>query len=286
MLPQAGSPALNAGANPDAARFDQRGAPFVRVSEATPDVGAVEVATRGRAADVTAGIEAGTYGAPLPTAGRPRPGLIDGNTLADLPGTLACTTTAPVAPHAGSYVITCGGLGGGGKYTLTFVNGSHTVAPAALTIRADDKQLAFRQPLPAFTATATGLVAGDTLAALPGTLICSARGAAPRPDAGRYPIGCSGKTSTDYAIGYQDGTLTVESQLRAAAPPRARRLTVATRRVLVLGKAGRATQVTCTLDKPGISGCTATLDAPASAAAPRCSPGRRPRRGPARRAYG
>ena len=188
-------------------------------------------------------------------------GLIDGNTLADLPGTLACTSTAPVAPHAGAYVITCGGLGGGGKYTLTFVNGSHTVAPAALTIRADDKQLAFRQPLPAFTATATGLVAGDTLAALPGTLICSARGAAPRPDAGRYPIGCSGKTSTDYTIGYQDGTLTVESQLRPAAPPRARRLTVATRRVLVLGKTGRATQVTCTLDRPGISGCTATLAA-------------------------
>jgi hypothetical protein len=82
------------------------------------------------------------------------------------------------------------------------------VLPHALTITADDKTKFHDAPLPAFTATYSGFVNGDTAAALttPVAFDCSATAAS---DAGVYPIIPGSATAADYDVTFVPGTLTV-----------------------------------------------------------------------------
>ena len=89
-----------------------------------------------------------------------------------------------------------------------------TVAKANLTVTAADKFKEYAAPLPAFTATYTGFVNGDTPAVLGGTLAFSTPAAASSP-LGTYDITPSGLTSSNYAITFAKGTLTV----RDTTPP-------------------------------------------------------------------
>jgi hypothetical protein len=94
------------------------------------------------------------------------------------------------------------------NYTGGPVTTAIAVAAAALTIRANDTAKPFGAPLPVFTASAAGFVNGDTFASLTGTLgfVTSATtGAA----VGTYPVAPSGLGSTNYAVTYVNGTLTV-----------------------------------------------------------------------------
>ncbi len=107
----------------------------------------------------------------------------------------------------GAYPITCSGITSA-NYAVTYVPGTLTVTPAALTIAANNATKAYGAPLPAFTATYTGFVNGDTPASLTGALACTTTATVASP-AGTYPINCSGQTSANYTIIYTPGTLTV-----------------------------------------------------------------------------
>jgi len=83
-----------------------------------------------------------------------------------------------------------------------------TVGPAPLTITADDAGRVFGQPDPAFTVTPSGLVNGDTLASLGGTLTV-ATSATQASAPGAYPLTPGGLSSPDYVITFKAGTLTI-----------------------------------------------------------------------------
>jgi hypothetical protein len=87
------------------------------------------------------------------------------------------------------------------------------ILPAPLSIVADDAQRPARTDNPDFTATYTGLVAGDTPASLGGTLSFTTPATFESPK-GNYPITPLGQNSGNYTIAYVDGVLTVTAQLR------------------------------------------------------------------------
>jgi hypothetical protein len=142
-------------------------------------------------------------------------------------GTAASLTRA-AGENVGSYNITNGSAtlsASGGNYAQSFSAANSpalAITPAPLTITADDKSRPTGVANPPFTATYSGLVQGsnnvaswngtvtinDTPASLGGAL-AFATPATPSSPAGTYNITPSGQTSTNYAIAYVDGSLTV-----------------------------------------------------------------------------
>ena len=106
------------------------------------------------------------------------------------------------------YAINQGTLASNTNYTISFTGANLTITPAPLTITADNKSMVLDGTLPTFTVTYNGFVLGQGPNVLGGALMCSTttNGAA----VGSYPITCSGQTSTNYAITYQPGTLTIK----------------------------------------------------------------------------
>jgi hypothetical protein len=102
---------------------------------------------------------------------------------------------------------------GDATYGPTSVDQSFTVAPAALTIRADDKAMVAGAALPALTATYTGFVNGDTAASLD-TAVSLSTTATSASAAGNYPIVAAGAADGNYTITFVNGTL----RISAAAP--------------------------------------------------------------------
>ena len=86
------------------------------------------------------------------------------------------------------------------------------VDPAALTIKANDASRVVGALNPAFSATATGFVNGDTLASLQGTLTFTTPATTSSP-AGTYSITPAGLSSTNYAIAFVAGELIVNSAM-------------------------------------------------------------------------
>jgi len=157
----------------------------------------------------TADNKSKVYGAQLPAFTATYTGFVLGQTAAVLSGTLSCTTTATAASSvSGSpYPITCSGQSSP-DYSIKYVAGSLSITPAPLTIAADNKSVGDDSPTPPLTATYTTLVAGDTPSSLTGTLVCKTTRTQNSP-LGKYPITCSGQTSTNYTITYVAGVLTV-----------------------------------------------------------------------------
>jgi hypothetical protein len=85
---------------------------------------------------------------------------------------------------------------------------SQTVNQAPLTVTADNKVKVYGQANPVFTASYSGFVNGDTPASLGGTLSLTTT-ATTASAAGTYPIVASGLTSSNYALTFVNGTLTV-----------------------------------------------------------------------------
>src|SRR5437660_3133667 len=82
------------------------------------------------------------------------------------------------------------------------------IDPAALSIAAGDKNKVFGEPNPAFTVSYSGFVLGEGPFALGGTLVFSTA-ATTSSTVGSYSITPSGLSSTNYAITFFPGTLTV-----------------------------------------------------------------------------
>jgi hypothetical protein len=94
------------------------------------------------------------------------------------------------------------------NYTVSVTDGVLTVIPAPLTVQADDQSRLYGQANPAFTATCTGFVNGDTLASLTSPPV-STTTATQVDSPGNYPIHVGGAASPNYALNFVDGTLTI-----------------------------------------------------------------------------
>jgi hypothetical protein len=98
--------------------------------------------------------------------------------------------------------------------TTNFANSStaspllQAVAPAPLTITADDQNMVAGAALPVLTASYSGFVNGDTSASLTTAPSVSTTATASSPT-GTYPITPSGAVDVNYAITYVPGTLTI-----------------------------------------------------------------------------
>jgi hypothetical protein len=134
-------------------------------------------------------------------------GLVEPDTSVSLGGTLTFTTAVTTETAPGNGTVLPGGLTSA-NYTITFMPGVLRVTKAPLTVTASSATISVDAPLPVFTAQLTGLVLGETLADLGGTLtITTPSGAASA--AGTYAVTPSGLTSNNYAITFVNGVLTV-----------------------------------------------------------------------------
>jgi len=87
-----------------------------------------------------------------------------------------------------------------------------TVSRAQLTVTANDATRLLGAPNPAFAASYSGFVPGETPAVLGGSAAFATPGTMTSP-VGTYPITPSGLSSPNYDIRYADGTLTITYQV-------------------------------------------------------------------------
>ncbi len=129
-------------------------------------VGGVLTVTQA-ALTITADNQTKVYGAALPTLTASYSGFVSGDTFASLATQPTLSTTATAASHvAGSpYSITPSGAVDS-DYSISYVAGTLTVTPAALTISADNQTKVYGAVLPTLTASYSGFVNGDTAASL------------------------------------------------------------------------------------------------------------------------
>jgi hypothetical protein len=98
------------------------------------------------------------------------------------------------------------------NYVFSFTNGTLTVSPAALTVTANNTNRIYGLENPAFTASYSGFVIGDTTSALSGSPSLTTAATAASPVSG-YPIVATNGTlsATNYVFSFVSGTLTVNS---------------------------------------------------------------------------
>jgi hypothetical protein len=89
-------------------------------------------------------------------------------------------------------------------------NGGQSIAVAkqALTVTTNNASKVYGQALPAFAASGSGFVNGDTMASLVGTLSFSTSATATSAP-GAYSVTPGGVSSTNYSIAFANGTLTI-----------------------------------------------------------------------------
>ncbi|WP_310889077.1 MBG domain-containing protein [Gluconacetobacter dulcium] len=159
---------------------------------------------------VTALDQSSTYGqAPdLGTSQFSTSGLVNGDTVSGV----TLTTAATGASSVGAYGIAASGATGAGlgNYTVSYVPGTLTIDPAALTVTALDQASTYGQAPDLGTSqfSTSGLVNGDTVSAV--TLATPATGTS---NVGHYGITAAGATGTglsNYAVTYRGGTLTID----------------------------------------------------------------------------
>src|SRR5205823_12376394 len=154
---------------------------------------------------LTADSKSQIYGGTQPALTYTAAGLVNGDTTASLT-TQPGLSTVPANSNAGSYPIVIGGAVDT-NYTISYVNGTLTINPAALTLTADNKSQIYGGAQPALTYTAAGLVNGDTTASLTTQPTLSTVPA--NSNAGSYAIAIGGAVDTNYMISYVNGTLTI-----------------------------------------------------------------------------
>ena len=211
--------------------FDQRGPGFSRIINGIPDVGAFETtpATGTGTTVVVSGslIYGGTQtltATVLPSGATGTVQFVVDGVNAGTPqtvtsGTATLTRNLAVGTHTVVAVFSSTSPTFSGS-TSPSVN--TTIGTAPLTIKADDKSILVGDPLPANTATYTGLVNGDTSASLTGTLTFAySQNGTPvtTPSAaGTYTITPSGQSSSNYTITFATGTLTIATGTLTAVP--------------------------------------------------------------------
>jgi MBG domain (YGX type) len=113
--------------------------------------------------------------------------------------------SAPV--NAGVYLAT-GSFAGNSNYTAAAGTATITIGQAHLLVTAGDRNRVYGAPNPTFTASYAGFIPGEGPTVLGGKLVFKTL-ATPASDVGRYPVTPGGLTSTNYAITFIAGTLTI-----------------------------------------------------------------------------
>ena len=127
----------------------------------------------------------------------------------------ALTRVAGETVTGSPYAITRGTLAADANYTLGFTGNSLAITLAPLAISADDLSKGVGAADPAFTANYAGFVNGETVAVLGGALILHRT---PGEDVGDYLITASGLASSNYAITFAPGILTITASNTITAP--------------------------------------------------------------------
>ena len=148
-----------------------------------------------------------TYGVEAPAFTVTYQGFIGEETEAVLDGELAFDCEYAVGSNAGEYVITPKGQTAQ-NYNITFNEGKLTVAKAALSVTADNKETTYGAEAPAFTVAYEGFIGEETEAVLTGELAFACEYTVGN-NAGEYTITPSGLTAGNYEITFNEGTLTV-----------------------------------------------------------------------------
>jgi MBG domain (YGX type) len=149
-----------------------------------------------------------TYGDANPMFTVTYAGFVAGDDPSVLGGHLMFSTPADPSSPVGNYVVTASGLTSD-KYTFIYVSGNLAVTPASLTVNVNNTTWAIGTPFPPpFTVSYSGFVLGQNASVLGGTLAFSTT-ANQNSTVGDYPVSASGLTSTNYAITYVNGTLSV-----------------------------------------------------------------------------
>ena len=167
-----------------------------------------------KALTITANNRSKTYGDTVTFAGTEftTVGLVGSDTVTSV--TLTSAGAAASAAVAGSpySIVPSAAVGTGlGNYTITYVNGTLTVSPKALSItaNADGKSYDGLAYTGGNGVVYSGFVNSENATVLGGSLAYggTSQGAI---DAGSYQITPSGLTSSNYTISFFDGTLTVD----------------------------------------------------------------------------
>jgi filamentous hemagglutinin family protein len=148
------------------------------------------------------------YGSANPTLAASYSGFVLGQSAADLTGSLSLSTAATASSSVGNYTITPSGQSSS-NYAITYHNGTLTVDAKALSITANDFNRDYGSANPTLAATYSGFVLGQSAADLTGSLSLSTAATA-SSNVGNYTITPSGQSSSNYAITYHNGTLTVD----------------------------------------------------------------------------
>jgi hypothetical protein len=175
---------------------------------------------------VTADPKSMVYGTAVPNLTTTLSGFVLGQTAttAGITGAAAPATSATSASSAGTYAIvsSAGTLAAPNYDFSNLVNGTLTINKAHLTVTADNKVKLYGDSVPALTATISGFVNGDTVAAVSGapSLSTSASSASP---IGNYTItialGTLSATNYDFP-NLVNGTLTIgKAHLTVTADP-------------------------------------------------------------------
>ena len=136
-------------------------------------------------------------------------GFVNGDNSSVVSGPLSGSSPADTNSPVGSYPISVWGQSAP-NYTIQYLAGSLTVAPAPLVVQANDASRAYGQTNPIFSASFVGLANGDVPSALEGTLLFTTTADTNSP-VGTYPIVPSGLSSTNYSLTCSNGTLSVRA---------------------------------------------------------------------------
>src|SRR5207249_1028519 len=153
---------------------------------------------------VTTNIPSHPYSAANPYSTLFRSGFVNGDTAAVLSGSPSLATPAMASSPAGSYTITAAqGTLSATNYTFAFVNGTLTVNAAVVTVTANNASRAYGAANPAFTASYSGFVNGDTAAVLSGSPSLTTTATASSP-ASAYTITAAPGTlsATNYTFAF------------------------------------------------------------------------------------
>ena len=168
---------------------------------------------------VTPDAQSRDYGAANPPLTVAYGGFVNGDDAGDLAGAPACSTSAVPSSPVGTYPITClVGTLGATNYTFDLSGTANlTVGPADLTVTVDPATKTYGAANPGFGVTITGFQSGDTITDLAGTLIFTTS-AGSGSDVGSYTVSASGLSSSNYAITFADGSLSVTKATLTVTP--------------------------------------------------------------------
>ncbi len=145
------------------------------------------------------------YGAALPALTYTVTGLVNGNTLVNLP---TITTTATSKSPAGIYTITASGATADSNYTIAYDTGTLVVTPVVLTVTANNATSVYGSTPVLAGVTYSGFVNGDSATSLTKQPTVSTTATKSSPVA-TYAITASDAVDPNYIFNYVTGTLNV-----------------------------------------------------------------------------